>query len=95
MADFFDTLGQRISDVASDFGKMTEDTLEIQKIKSDIRGLKRANDRDFKDIGLMIYEKYEKGEEIDESYREICEAISKREDDIERQEEEIVRIKGV
>ena len=43
----------------------------------------------------MIYEKYEKGEEIDESYREICEAISKREDDIERQEEEIVRIKGV
>ena len=48
MADFFDTLGQRISDVASDLGKMTEDTLEIQKIKSDIRGLKRANDRDIK-----------------------------------------------
>ena len=95
MADFFDTLGQRISDVATDLGKKTEDTLEIQKIKSDIRGLKRANDRDFRDIGLMIYEKYEKGEEMEESYREICEAISKREDDIERQEEEIVRIKGV
>lgn len=95
MADFFDSLGQRLSNVASDLGKKTEDTLEVQKIKSDIRGLKRANDRDFRDIGLMIYERYEKGEEIDESYREICESISKREDDIERQEEEIVRIKGV
>ena len=33
MADFFDSLGQRLSNVASDLGKKTEDTLEIQKIK--------------------------------------------------------------
>ena len=37
MADFFEQLGKKISDVAEDFGKKTEDTIEIQKIKGDIR----------------------------------------------------------
>ena len=39
MADFFEELGKKISDVASDIGKKTEDTIEIQKLKSNIRGL--------------------------------------------------------
>ena len=35
MADFFEQLGKKISDVAEDFGKKTEDTLEVQRIKRD------------------------------------------------------------
>ncbi len=88
MADFFEELGKRISDVASDLGKKTEDTIEIQKIKGDIRSLKRANDRD-----LMVYDKFQKGEIPDTDYIELCGNIEKREEEIEKQEEEIVRIK--
>ena len=95
MADLFNNLGQKIADMASDLGKKTEDTVEIQKLKSEIRSLQRANDRDLKDIGLKVYEKFEKGELEDECYRELCEAIEKREDDIEKQEQEIVRIKEI
>ena len=69
------------------------DTLEIQKIKSDIRSLKRANERDLIDIGRMVYEKFQHGEIRDTDYITFCEAIEKREETIERQEEEIVRIK--
>ena len=46
MVDFFEDLGRKISDVANDIGKKTEDTIEIQKLKSDMRTLRRANDRD-------------------------------------------------
>ena len=42
MADFFEQLGKKISDVAEDFGKKTEDTLEVQRIKSQIRSLNLA-----------------------------------------------------
>lgn len=93
MADLLNSWGQKLADVASDLGKKTEDTIEIQKIKSEVRSLQRANDRDLKDIGLMVYEKYEKGELEDECYKELCEAIEKREEDIEEQEKEIVRIR--
>ena len=55
MADFFGELGKKIADTASDLSKKAEDTLEVQKIKGEIRSLKRANERDYKDIGRMVY----------------------------------------
>jgi hypothetical protein len=93
MADFFGELGKKISDTASDFSKKAEDTLEIQKIKSDIRSMKRANERDLRDIGRMVYEKFQKGEVDDTEYISLCEEVEKREEEIEKQEEQIVKIK--
>ena len=62
MVDFFEDLGRKISDVANDIGKKTEDTIEIQKLKSDMRTLRRANDRDLMDMGRMVYDKFVQGE---------------------------------
>ena len=94
MADFFSVLGKKISDVAEDLEKKTEDTLEVQKIKSNIRSLKRANERDFIDIGKMVYEKFHDGEISDIDYVTLCEAIEKREAEIGRKEDEVKKIKG-
>lgn len=95
MTDFFDELGKRITEAVEDIGRKTEDTLEIQKIKGQIRSLKRANDRDLLDIGKMVYDKFQKGEVSDTDYISLCESVEQRAEEIERQEEEIVRIKGV
>ncbi len=94
MADFFEELGRKISDVAIDLGKKTEDTLEIQRLKSDIRALKRANDRGHMDIGRMVYEKFNDGEISDIDYVAVCEAIEKRNEEITKLTEEIDRIRG-
>ena len=94
MADFFNVLGKKISDVAEDLGKKTEDTVEIQKIKSNIRSLKRANERDLIDIGKMVYDKFHDGEISDIDYVTLCEVIEEREEEIERMEAEVKKIKG-
>lgn len=94
MADFFEELGKKISDVAIDLGKKTEDTIEIQKLKSDIRALKRANERDQLDIGRMVYEKFSNGEISDIDYVAVCESIEKRDEEISKLTEEIERIRG-
>lgn len=93
MADFFEGLGKRITEVAGDLGKKTEDTLEVQKIKSDIRSLKRANERDLIEIGRMVYEKFKNGEISDMDYIALCEAIEKRDEDAAEKEEQIQKIK--
>ncbi len=93
MADFFGELGKKLADTASDLSKKAEDTIEVQKIKGDIRSLKRANARDLKDIGRMVYDKFLKGEVDDTEYIALCEEIEKREEEIEKQEEQIVKIK--
>ena len=94
MADFLNNLGKKFMDVAEELEKKTEDTLEVQKIKSEIRSLKRANERDLIDIGMMVYVKFHNGEVSDIDYVVLCEAIEKREEEIAEQEEAIKRIKG-
>lgn len=81
MADFFEEFGRMVSDVASDITKKTGDTLEIQKIKSNVRSLKRANERDLADIGRMYYEKFQSGEVSDMDYVTLCEEIEKRDEE--------------
>ena len=93
MSDFFRDLEEKFTEFASDLGKKTEDTIEIQKIKSNLRSLKRANDRDLLDIGRMVYDKFQKGEIADTDFITLCEAVEKREEEMEKQKEEITRIK--
>ena len=87
-------VANKTGDVVEVVINKTEQTVEIQKIKSQVRVMKRNNDRDFKDIGKMIYHKYKKGEEIDEQYVELCESIEEREGCIEKSQVEIAKIKG-
>lgn len=79
MKDFFDDIVEKISETAECVGKKAEEVVEIQKIKSKIRGLERSNRRDLRDLGLMIYEKYQNEEMVDSEFLELCEAIEERE----------------
>ena len=94
MKDFFEDLGRKISDVANDIGKKTEDTIEIQKLKSDMRTLRRANDRDLMDMGRMVYDKFVQGEISDLDYVAVCESIEKRDEEMKKIAEEIQHIRG-
>ena len=93
MADFFEDLGKKITEVADDLGRKAGDTIETQKIKSQIRSLKRANERDYLDIGRMVYEKFQDGELFGTDYITICEAIEKRSEEIETKETELDKFK--
>ena len=93
MADLFGNLGRKLADVASDVSKVTGDTLEITKLKSDIRTLKRGNERDYMDMGKYIFEKFQKSEIIDADLIALCEAVEKRDEEIAVLEASISRIK--
>lgn len=106
MKEFFENLGKVISEKAEVVGKKaeevvdvvskkTEQTVEIQKIKSRIHTMERNNERDYQDIGKMLYDKFKKGEAVDELFVEFCEAIAEREDSIESAKQEIAELKGM
>lgn len=94
MGDFFENFGKRISDTVDELGKKAGDTIDIQKIKNQIYTLQRANERDFSEIGRKVYERFKDGEIADMDFIAICEAIEKREDQIEECGQDIERIKG-
>ena len=97
MSDFmgrFEKFGKAFSNTVDELGKKAEDTIEIQKIKNQMNQMKRANERDFVDVGKIIYERYKNGDPIDEEFVGFCEEIAKRDEEITGCEREIARIKG-
>lgn len=92
--DFLEDIGKKLSDMANELGKMTEDTIEIQKKRSDIRSLSRGNERDYMDLGKAIYEKFTKAELTDPDMIALCEAIAKRDQQIEELKSEITKTRG-
>ena len=106
MANFFKDLGKIISEkaevVAKKTGevahvvvKKTEQTVEVQKIKNQIYVMQRNNDRDYRDIGKMVYDKFKNGEGADAEYIELCDAIAEREVAIAKAKEEMAKVKGL
>ena len=53
MDDFFSELGKKISETADIVGKKTNEILDTEKLKSRIRTLERANERDYIDLSLI------------------------------------------
>ncbi len=109
MADFFGKLGdwgkvisekaevvsKKAGETFDVVAKKTEQTVEIQKIKSQIHVMEKNNDRDYRDIGKIIYDKFKKGEGADAEFIELCDAIAEREEAIAKAKEEIAGIKGL
>ena len=102
MADFFgnlkeslESLGKTISEKAEVVAKKTEEAVEVQKIKSQIRVMERNNERDFQDIGKIIYDQFKKGKVVDSEFVELCEAIEDREASIDEYKKQVAEIKGL
>ena len=102
MADFFgnlkenlESLGKTISEKAEVVSKKTEEAVEVQKIKSRIRVMERNNERDFQDIGKIIYDQFKKGKVVDSEFVELCEAIEDRETSIDEYKKQVAQIKGL
>lgn len=60
MKEFFEDLGKFITETAGNVGKKTEEVMEVQKLKSQIRSLERSNQGDLTDLGKIIMNASEK-----------------------------------
>lgn len=94
MGDFFEDLGKKITETAEAVSKKTEEVVEVQKLKNQVRGMERSNERDLSDLGKMVYEKFQVKEVIAEDYIEICENLKDREASIIECNEKIALLRG-
>lgn len=94
MREFIEDLGKRIGETAETVTIKAGEALEIQKLKSQVRGFARENAVDLMELGRTIYEKYKAGEVVGESNKALCDDIRDREATMKEYERKIARIKG-
>lgn len=88
-------LGQQIGRTTGELGKKTEEALAIQKIKNEIRLQETKNTHNCIDIGELVYDLYENGEQLSTELVEICKVMEQRLDVLDELESRLAVLKGV
>ena len=94
MKSFFEDVGRKIGETAETVTNKAGEAVEVQRLKNQIRTLERGNERDYMDLGKMVYDHYKEGEVVDAEAIGICEAIQNREESIGKYEQQISDVKG-
>ena len=92
--DFFTDFGETISKAAKDLGNRADSFVETQKIRAKILSEQKMIDKDFSDLGKMIYKRYVDGEPLDETMAEVCEDVTQRKIAIAAHREIIAKMNG-
>ena len=94
MKSFFEDLGRKIGETAETVTNKAGEAVEVQRLRNQIRALERGNERDYAELGKMVYNHYKDGEVVDSEAIGICDAIQNREESIGKYEQQIADVKG-
>ena len=95
MGDFFEDLGKKITETAGVVTKKTEEMMETQKIKSQIRLEERNKENALQELGKQVYDRYRNGEIVDADFVGLCEAIEQYEEAVQSCLKELAELKGM
>lgn len=95
MGDFFEDLGKKITETAGAVTKKTEEMVGVQKIKSQIRLEERNKENTLQELGKQVYDRYQKGEQVDADFVGLCESIAQYEEAIHSSLKELAELKGM
>ena len=94
MKSFFEDLGRKIGETAETVTNKAGEAVEVQRLRNQIRALVRGNERDYAELGRMVYDRFKAGETMEEEAAGYCEAIQNREETIGKYEQQISEVKG-
>jgi len=91
----FDDLGKKLGETVDNVSAMAGKSIEIQKLRNQVRNLERGNALDIQSLGRMVYQGFLDGVKLEDKPGEICEGIKSREEGIEELLNKIALLKGV
>ena len=92
--DFFGNLSKTLKKTVDTVGKKTDEFVEIQKIRTRQHALEDQIEKNYQDIGQIIYNRYLNGEAFDENLAGICKDITDLEKEIAYCREDVANKRG-
>ena len=59
---FFDGWGKKITETVDVVGKKTNDLVEIQKLRAQISNLEKNIDKNYAELGKLLFDRFQNGE---------------------------------
>ena len=92
--DFFGNLSKTLKKTVDTVGKKTDEFVEIQKIRTRQHALEDQIEKNYQDIGQIIYNRYLNGEAFDENLAGFCKDITDLEKEIADCKEDVANKRG-
>ncbi len=91
---FFDDALNKTKEVLNVAYKKTDEVVTIEKQKFAIASLKSKREKDYADLGRIYYEIIKESTDIDDNTRNLVDAISEKNEEIARLNEDIQNIRN-
>lgn len=93
--DFFNDLGKTITKAANDAVDKTTEFFEATKIKAQIAGEGKSIEKNYRDIGEIIYKLYTEGTPVTDEVAKICDDVCAHEEHIKSLRNDLANLKGM
>lgn len=93
--DFFNDLGKTITKAANDAVDKTTEFFEATKMKAQIAGEGKSIEKNYRDIGEIIYKLYMEGTPVTDEVAKICDDVQAHEDHIKSLRKDLASLKGM
>lgn len=94
MEDFFEDLGNTLKKTAETVEKKTNEFIGIQKLRSRITACERKTERNFCDLGEIVFRRFVDGEAMDQEISDICDEILELQKELAGYREKIAAKRG-
>lgn len=94
MEDFFEDLGNTLKKTAETVEKKTNEFIGIQKLRSRITACERKTERDFRDLGEIVFRRFVDGEAMDGEISDICDEILELQKELAGYREQLAAKRG-
>jgi hypothetical protein len=91
--EVFDDIGRFVSGTADKVSRKTGELVEVTRLKNQVYGLEREINKDYTDLGKMIYERYVNEGTIEEALLPLCEEIAQKQILIEQYQGEMEEVR--
>lgn len=95
MEDFFEDLGNTLKKTAETVEKKTNDFISVQKLRSRISSCERKTERNFRDLGEIVFGRFVDGECMDGETAAICDEILELQKELALYREQLAARRGL
>lgn len=93
--DFFNDLGKTITKAANGAVDKTTEFFEATKIKAQISGEGKSIEKNYRDIGEIIYKLYMEGTPVTDEVAKVCSDVQAHEERIKSLRRDLANLKGM
>lgn len=93
--DFIKDISRKLTETAKVAAKKSSEMVEVTKLNMNIGSEEDKISKAYAEMGKMVCESFEKGEEIPESFKELCEKVSGIKENISKMKQQILKLKNI